>query len=65
MGANSPLANGSLIPCLEKAIDYMCTVIDKVNREDIKSICVKQSAEDQFVEYCDACALRLPLVRFS
>lgn len=54
--ANSPLANGSLIPCLESACEYMIKAIRRMNQHDIKSMCIKSEAEADFVAYTDACA---------
>jgi hypothetical protein len=53
-GPNAPIANGSLIPAMEKEGDYMIQMIQKMIREDIRSMCVKKQAEADFTAYTDA-----------
>lgn len=53
-GPNAPVANGSLLPAMEAEGDYIVKMIDKMLRDDIKSICVKDSAEKAFCDYTDA-----------
>lgn len=53
-GPNAPIANGSLIPAMEKEGDYMIQMIQKMIREDIRSMCVKKQAEEDFTTYTDA-----------
>lgn len=53
-GPNAPIANGSLLPAMEKEGDYMINMIQKMIREDIRSMCVKKQAEEDFTAYTDA-----------
>lgn len=39
---------------MEAEGNYIIQMIDKILREDIRAICVKQSAEKTFCEYTDA-----------
>ncbi|KAH6677855.1 hypothetical protein F5X68DRAFT_245606 [Plectosphaerella plurivora] len=51
MGPNCPIANGSLIPCIEASINYIAQAIVKIQRDQIKSLEVKQSVQDAFNDY--------------
>ena len=53
-GPNAPLANGSLIPAIEKMGDHFIKWIDKFVREDIRSFCIKPEAIEAFSKYSDA-----------
>jgi cation diffusion facilitator CzcD-associated flavoprotein CzcO len=53
-GPNAPFANGSLLPSMEKAGDYMIRMIEKMYKEDLRSFCVKQRVVDEFATYSDA-----------
>jgi hypothetical protein len=39
---------------METAGDYIIQMISKVLREDVKSVCIKQSSVDAFCAYSDA-----------
>lgn len=52
-GPNAVIGHGSLIEGLGWAAEYICKWLDKIAREDIRSIEVKQDAVDQFVRYGD------------
>jgi hypothetical protein len=39
---------------MEAEGDYIVKMIDKVLREDIRSVCIKSAAEKAFCEYTDA-----------
>lgn len=52
-GPNAVVGHGSLIEGLNWVSEYMLKWIDKIAREDIRSIEPKQSAVDQFVRYGD------------
>lgn len=52
--ANAPFANGSLLPSMEKAGDYMIRMIEKMQKEDLRSFCVKDKAVQEFTAYSDA-----------
>jgi len=53
-GPNFPLANGCLIPCLEKNIIYAFKAVLKMQREGIKTISPKADAVDDYQEYKDS-----------
>lgn len=53
-GPNFPLANGALVPCLEKCIQYAFDAAQKIQTQGIKSLSVKQEAVDDFQEHKDA-----------
>lgn len=39
---------------MEKEGDYMINMIEKMIREDIRSMCIRKEAEDEFTAYTDA-----------
>ncbi|KAK7219476.1 hypothetical protein V2G26_007479 [Clonostachys chloroleuca] len=51
LGPNCPIANGSLIPCIESSVDYVMQAIVKMQRDQIRSIEVKQTIQDAFNNY--------------
>lgn len=53
-GPNFPLANGTLIPCLEKCLEYAFTAVEKIQRTGVKSLHPKAEAVDEFQEHKDA-----------
>lgn len=53
-GPNFPLANGTLIPCLERCISYAFEAADKIRREGIRSLSPKHKAVNDFQEHKDA-----------
>lgn len=53
-GPNFPLANGSLIPCLEANIKFAFTAAKKIAYAGIKSLAPCQGAVDDFQEYKDS-----------
>ncbi|KAL9092133.1 MAG: hypothetical protein Q9165_004566, partial [Trypethelium subeluteriae] len=46
-GPNAPISNGTLIPVLEKQCDYMLKMVQKMQREHIKAVCVRRSVTHQ------------------
>ncbi|KAF2239816.1 FAD/NAD(P)-binding domain-containing protein [Viridothelium virens] len=46
-GPNAPISNGTLIPVLEKQCDYMLKMVQKMQREHIKAVCVRRSVTYQ------------------
>lgn len=52
-GPNAVVGHGSLVEGLGWASDYICKWLDKISREDIQSVEVKQDAVEQFVRYGD------------
>lgn len=53
-GPNSPISNGSLIPSLEKQIEYCIKWLHKIQTEDIRYVMPTQEATDEFNEMKDA-----------
>lgn len=53
-GPNFPLANGSLIPCLELTVDYAFKAAQKLSTQSITSLSPKSVAVDDFQQYKDA-----------
>ncbi|KIW79468.1 hypothetical protein Z517_06080 [Fonsecaea pedrosoi CBS 271.37] len=53
-GPNFPLANGTLIPCLEKCLEYAFRAVDKIQCSGVKSLHPKSEAVDEFQEHKDA-----------
>jgi hypothetical protein len=53
-GPNFPLANGSLVPCLERCVLYAFEAASKISREGIKSLTPKKGAVDEFQEHKDS-----------
>ncbi|KAL7931665.1 hypothetical protein V8C35DRAFT_329341 [Trichoderma chlorosporum] len=52
-GPNFPLANGSLIPCLEQSIKYAFRAVEKIQTQGIKSVSPTRRAVDDFQEHKD------------
>ena len=44
---------GLIIPAIEKQVDYTVKVIEKMQRERIKTIVAKEKAVDDFDKYLD------------
>lgn len=53
-GPNFTLANGCLIPCLERCVHYAFDAVDRIRRLNIKSMSPSVSAVDDFQEHKDA-----------
>ncbi|KAH8684375.1 hypothetical protein BGZ60DRAFT_397427 [Tricladium varicosporioides] len=54
LGPNTPIANGSLIPCIESSAKYIIAVLQKLQREQIRYLNIKQSVQDSFNAYTQA-----------
>ncbi|BGP48199.1 hypothetical protein JCM10450v2_004071 [Rhodotorula kratochvilovae] len=50
-GPNSSLGSGSLLILFEKEVEYIVQALDKMLRENITTIAVKQDAVDDWTEY--------------
>ncbi|GAA6008727.1 flavin-containing monooxygenase [Rhodotorula paludigena] len=50
-GPNSSLGSGSLLLLFEKEVDYIAKCIDKMCREEIRTMSVKQEAVNDWMEY--------------
>lgn len=50
-GPNSSLGSGSLLVLFEREVDYIVEAIAKMQRENLKTMSVKQGAVDDFMEY--------------
>ncbi|KAF5664960.1 monooxygenase [Fusarium heterosporum] len=50
---NPPICpvNGSAYPGIERTSDYIIRVLDRLQKDNLKSICVKQSAQDSFNQW--------------
>ncbi|KAH8816619.1 hypothetical protein F5884DRAFT_873328 [Xylogone sp. PMI_703] len=53
-GPNFPLANGSLIPCLEQSLRYAFEAAAKIQSQGVKSLDPKPEAVAEFQEHKDA-----------
>ncbi|OAL44655.1 FAD/NAD(P)-binding domain-containing protein [Pyrenochaeta sp. DS3sAY3a] len=51
LGPNFPIANGSLIPCIEYSAKYIIQALHKMQSEQIRILDVKQSIQDAFNEH--------------
>ncbi|KAF9876803.1 hypothetical protein CkaCkLH20_05649 [Colletotrichum karsti] len=51
LGPNCPIANGSLIPCIEWSAKYIAKAITKMQTDQIRSIDVKQPLQDAYNDY--------------
>ncbi|KAG4281911.1 hypothetical protein FPRO06_10815 [Fusarium proliferatum] len=51
LGPNCPIANGSLIPCIESSAKYIVQAITKIQTDQIRSLDVKQPIQDAFNDY--------------
>ncbi|KAH7383532.1 hypothetical protein BKA64DRAFT_160741 [Cadophora sp. MPI-SDFR-AT-0126] len=54
LGPNTPIANGSLIPCIEWSAKYIVQALKKMQAEQIKSMNIKKNIQDAFNEYTQA-----------
>ncbi|KAH6711188.1 hypothetical protein BKA61DRAFT_556177 [Leptodontidium sp. MPI-SDFR-AT-0119] len=54
LGPNTPIANGSLIPCIEWSAKYVVQALRKMQTEQIKSMSIKKHIQDAFNEYTQA-----------
>ncbi|KIW85453.1 hypothetical protein Z517_00843 [Fonsecaea pedrosoi CBS 271.37] len=53
LGPRGPWGNGSIIPAMEINSDYFITMMEKMQKQNIKSFDVKQQAADDFCEHVD------------
>ncbi|EWC48772.1 hypothetical protein DRE_00077 [Drechslerella stenobrocha 248] len=54
MGPNAAVGSGSLTIVLERVVDYICKAVEKIQRENIKTIEAKASSVEAFQRYCEA-----------
>ncbi|KAK6345752.1 hypothetical protein TWF718_007659 [Orbilia javanica] len=54
LGPNSAVGTGSLSIVLEREVDYVCWAVQKMQRDNIKTIEAKVSSVRNFQNYCDA-----------
>lgn len=52
-GPNFPLANGTLIPCLERCVNYAFDAAIKIQTQNIKAMSPLAQAVDDFQEFKD------------
>jgi len=53
LGPNAALGTGNLLLLIEKEIDYFTTCVEKMQRENIRSMTPKREAVESFTKYCD------------
>ncbi|KAL4883949.1 hypothetical protein BJY04DRAFT_183569 [Aspergillus karnatakaensis] len=53
LGPNAALGEGNLLLLIEKEIDYITRVIDKMQRDNIRAIGVRKEAVERFRRHCD------------
>ena len=53
-GPNFPLANGCLIPCLERCVHYAFDAVEKIRTQNIKSLSPSTAAVNDFQEHKDS-----------
>lgn len=53
-GPNFPLANGSLIACLEQTLRYAFDVVEKIQTQGVKCLSPTPEAVAEFQEHKDA-----------
>ncbi|EXJ79459.1 hypothetical protein A1O3_08961 [Capronia epimyces CBS 606.96] len=54
LGPNSALGTGNLLLLIEQAIDYITRCLDKMQRDNIRSMAPQADAVKGFVDYCDS-----------
>lgn len=54
LGPNCPIANGSLVPCIESIASYVAQVVQKMQRCQIKSLEIREDLQKKFNEYIQA-----------
>ena len=59
LGPNAPIANGSLVYCIEVVIDYTFKCIEKMQNHRVKSMRPKRELIDDWQEYKDAAMEKL------
>ncbi|PYH91890.1 flavin-binding monooxygenase [Aspergillus ellipticus CBS 707.79] len=52
-GPNSSLGEGNLLLLAEKAIDYFTDCVQKMQRDNIRSMTVRKEAVERFTRFCD------------
>ncbi|PWY90427.1 flavin-binding monooxygenase [Aspergillus sclerotioniger CBS 115572] len=52
-GPNSALGEGNLLLLLERVIDYFTSCVQKMQRDNIRSMSVQKDAVERFTRYCD------------
>lgn len=53
-GPNFPLANGSLVACLEHTLKYAFRAVEKIQTQGVKSVSPTREAVNDFQEHKDA-----------
>ncbi|KAJ5560246.1 hypothetical protein N7513_002645 [Penicillium frequentans] len=52
-GPNSGLGEGNLIMLFEREIEYFAECLRKIQRDNIRSMCVRPESVKRFTQYCD------------
>jgi len=53
-GPNVPIANGTLVPCLEASLRYTFKAVEKIQKDGIKVMFPKQEAVDEYQIHKDS-----------
>ncbi|PYI21677.1 putative flavin-binding monooxygenase [Aspergillus violaceofuscus CBS 115571] len=53
LGPNAALGEGNLLLLIEKEIDYFTCCLQKMQRDNIRAMCVRKEAVAQFTRHCD------------
>jgi hypothetical protein len=53
-GPNFPIANGTLVPCLEASLCYTSKAVEKIQKDGIKVMFPKQEAVDEYQIHKDS-----------
>ena len=53
-GPNFPIANGTLVPCLEASLRYAFKAVEKIQRDGIRAMFPKQEAVDEYQIHKDS-----------
>ncbi|KKK14524.1 hypothetical protein P175DRAFT_0534625 [Aspergillus ochraceoroseus IBT 24754] len=53
LGPNAALGEGNLLLLIEKEIDYITFCVEKMQRDNIRSMEVKREAVERFTQHCD------------
>ena len=54
VGPNTPISNGSLMPSIEAQVEFALSFMDKMQRQEVKSVVVSRLANAEFNDHKDA-----------
>lgn len=52
-GPNSPISNGSLIPAIERQVEFGLAFIEKLQTQDLRYVVVTEEATEEFNAWKD------------